>query len=598
MPFNFDSVPSEDPFGLQIESPMMNEEYVNILSAYRDNVQRKALELQPIKFRNDDEKDKVAREVFDKYRYSANMLLEKHTSWQDVREAYQGEKEFEVIEKVAVPKSNVHVPLMTNHIDTAVSNITVRMLEPYYNFIQARDLKTYQRKYSLENYLFTVWKQGKYPLEIMKAIRESIMYSFGIIKLIPDHNLGIPIPVAVSQFNFFPDVYARDKDDCTYVIERTWESIETIQQKADSGYYDPTQVKRLLKYLKALKTDDDGKNDLPKNLKDVIPLMAEEVTDVFDEPSVDDVDKFNRIEILEYHDGSRTFIVAYDQYLLRSVVNPFGLPYFFFYSRVPDTSNIYIKSIGEMMLPLQNEIDVKRNQRIDNINKMIDNPLLVDKTAARSLDDIVINESNHILVNDIKGISPLPIPDATNKAFEEEQAIRSDAADLSAVTNAISGKPIKAQRMTKEEFGSTFGQATLKFDAVASVVILTGLIPLLHGILKMCGLMSTNIAETPADQGGTGSLIRLLPTDLLGQYEINVNINPNQIEIDRQNSMSLYQLFVQDPMMDPILLRQHLVPKLAPDFPLNAIMRQPMPTMAQEQIIPKNIQLSKNDTLK
>jgi hypothetical protein len=281
--------------------------------------------------------------------------------------------------------------------------------------------------------------------------------------------------------------------------------------------------------------------------------------------------------------------VAEEKYILSIQVNYIGYPFQAFYLRIPKSGEFWFKSHGELLLNLQNEVDVKRNQRIDNINKIINAPVVIQQSSMPDVSKFIISENNRIVVTDINGHKFVEIPDVTQQVFQEEAAIKNEASEITSVTNVVRGQPAKQARMSTTEANQLFSQSMSKFDFMSDILASTGIVATLKMVVHLFALLGKEL-QAPIEPNGVGAPVPIMPADLAKDFDIAVLINPNKQEQDRQTAMVAYQLFSQNPYIDQQKLLTYIIPLMLPDYPKDLIKQ--MPDMMQG--FPNDVQLSNN----
>jgi hypothetical protein len=89
---------------------------------------------------------------------------------------------------------------------------------------------------------------------------------------------------------------------------------------------------------------------------------------------------------------------------------------------------------------LQYELNSTRNQRLDNVTLILNRMWVVDKNADVEESELVSQSGQIIHTGDMKGIEPLPTPDVTASAYNEESMIKSDIQDASGISDYVTGQ--------------------------------------------------------------------------------------------------------------------------------------------------------------
>lgn len=532
-----------------------------------------------------EEKENIASRIVDAFHYASGNMETMKSTWTDIIDAYNGEKAFTTPTGVKKPKDFIHSPLILSSIDELVAQNSAMLLSTTKNFIEVRDPSTKQRMYHIENFLFDTYVREKYGFEMAKAIGSAALLGVGIVKILPDYESGTVRINNVNNFDFYIDPYATCIEDAEFIIHKIWLSRSYIQSQADAGVFDSGVVDDLFKDLPLISKVDTGK------VSEKIPTLyqQEQTRSDLRSPEDDDLDKFGRYEVVEYYCNEYIITVAEEKYILSIQVNYIGYPFQAFYLRIPKSGEFWVKSHGELLLNLQNEVDVKRNQRIDNINKIINAPVVIQQSSMPDVSKFIISENNRIVVTDINGHKFVEIPDVTQQVFQEEAAIKNEASEITSVTNVVRGQPAKQARMSTTEANQLFSQSMSKFDFMSDILASTGIVATLKMVVHLFALLGKEL-QAPIEPNGVGAPVPIMPADLAKDFDISVLINPNKQEQDRQTAMVAYQLFSQNPYIDQQKLLTYIIPLMLPDYPKDLIKQ--MPDMMQG--FPNDVQLSNN----
>ncbi len=543
---------------------------------------------------DEDEKQKLITQVVEKFEFVRGEMSELHSTWDDIRDAYRCEKEFSTPRGITKPKINIKTPLTLRHVETKVAMSAINIINPKLNFIKVTDSNTNVRQYKIENLLFQKCFVGAdYGYTIARAIKSAILYGRGIIKVIPNRQTGVPNIMWINPRDFMIDPFATNVNDAQFIVHRMWLGYDEIKAKTDAGIYDKKEGERLLKDhyrhmfgKEELDLDKDKLTDTFKSLfyeEEYRDDMRDSISSEWSE------EKFGRVCVKEYYDNNFIVTVADDDYLLKVQPNFIGYPFFTIQVNLPVDDEFWLKSIGELLLDRQNEADVKRNQRADNINKILNTPFMIQKGAIDKTSDLIVAGNRKIIVNNPDGIRPLAVPDVTQKANEEISYLEKEAADISSASSLIQGGAAKNERMTTSETNKMYGQATMKFDFELDIIVSIGIIPLLKYVLLMMSITSPGPMFASNNAAGVGAMEPVMTQEMVKEYSITLQINPNKTMIDQQTAVQMYQLLSQDPFVDQAVMRKHVIPLMLPHYP-----EEMLRDMAVNEAKPENVQLSKN----
>jgi hypothetical protein len=169
-------------------------------------------------------------------------------------------------------------------------------------------------------------------------------------------------------------------------------------------------------------------------------------------------------------------VIANRQVVVRAVPNPFD------HQEVPLVKVNFCKvplewyGIGlvEPILSLQNETNLVRRQRLDNVNLLINQMYKVLSTdTSIDIDKLQSSPSGVVLVDDMNNVQPLPRGDVTNTAYQDAQIIKQDMFDAT-VPASLTGN-IDDMNGNKSGVGLgvakvAIGQAMEKFATAAKAI--------------------------------------------------------------------------------------------------------------------------------
>lgn len=555
-----------------------------------------------------DQIEDIVNMVIEKKEYAEGEMDELRDKWEDIKTAYESEKEWVKSAGVKDPEAKIHTPEMMSQIDTMVQMHTIRMLQPYVNFIQVQHRKTRRRVYKIENYLFDMFKKNGMAPEIISAILSAALYGVGFTKIIPDMDVNEPSCLAyhVSNWDIFPEPYAKSmsKKDCAFVVEQMWITYEDLMENKELYNKVGDEFNRMLEEKDLLYLLEDDPSEGPVNelrgggsgsSNDKARTLGRKwlATSNIDRMGMREVEppsdeKYGRIKLYIYYDRDSIITVADDEYLLSIENYALEYPFQAWRMRIGSAGEFWVKSHGEFILPLQQEIDMKRNQRIDNVNRINDPPFVYQKASIDNIKKFVIKSGAKQEVNNLDGLKWLEITDATNNTMSEVDVLKGDIQRITGVSAVVQGGAAKKERMTKDETSNVYQQANMTFDAGSSVMVLTGMLPMFNLILKYCAtIFKGEIAQAGAGPNLTGEMEEIMPSEFNMNYDVTAAINPNKVMQDKQNAIELYQLFSQHPNITQPVLLNWIIPRLSEDYPPDLINDGPT-----GEEMPQDVQLS------
>lgn len=168
-------------------------------------------------------------------------------------------------------------------------------------------------------------------------------------------------------------------------------------------------------------------------------------------------------------------VIANRQVVVRAVPNPFD------HQEVPLVKVNFCKvplewyGIGlvEPVLSLQNETNLVRRQRLDNVNLLINQMYKVLSTdTSIDIDKLASSPSGVVLVDDMNNVQPLTRGDVTNTAYQDAQIIQQDIFNAT-VPSSLSGSIDDMSNSKNVGLGVAkvaVGQAMEKFATAAKAI--------------------------------------------------------------------------------------------------------------------------------
>lgn len=534
----------------------------------------------------------TVRNVVGRMEYSKREFSSRRDTWKRILSAYEAEENFLASFGVKTPEARIHTPTMATQIDRLVQQLTYKMVQPYENFLEAAFRLTKQRAYKAENFLFDMFKRNEMATEVVKAVLNAALFGVGITKVIP--NPSVPYPDCILQHipmeDFHPDPNGLGIQKCTYIIEEMKIDYDTLVKNYSLGSYNiHSEFQRLMDDC-TMRGTPDGNRLLVSSLLSPERISATsmqpsrgELRKVFpglhyvssaDSMSIND-EEFDRFTLLEYHDRHYRLIVINGKYLIKVQKVEMRYPYQAWYIRIDPKGRLIPKSHGELILPIHEEIDIKRNQRVENINKLNDPPILYTPTAITKISDFVIKSGAKIPVNTLDGIKAMDITNSTDTLFQEGQALKSEVGEITGVMGVIVGNAAKRERMTKTESAGLYSQASMPFDFSSAIMTITGMIPMFQCILTTCSVLGTVMGQGVNTPSGLGIPEDIQPSEFAADYDITISINPNKVTKDKQEALEILQILSQFQYIDQIVLLRWLLPRLVPDAPREILKEAP-----------------------
>jgi len=457
-------------------------------------------------------------------------------------------------------KSNIFVP----YIFSIVESVVPKMLGTIFN---TRPIISVQPRKGSSAALAKVMErvlefqlddeQLEFFTKILEFFKECAIYGTSFMKVIPrfnDDELAtfnyIDIE-PIDLFHVFPDSRAKSVRRMKYIIQLSYMDYEELEQYGRQGFY--KNVKDCQDYVEGMINVDSYKRE---RLTDV---------GILDEYGYDATRKV--IEVLEYWDKDNIYTIGARKVILKEEKNPFGglLP-FIMARYIPVQHELYGIGIPEVSEVLQEELNTVRNQRMDNVNLIINRMFVANKYADINFDQLVSYPGNVILTNDVNAIQPLDTRDITKSAYMEEEIIKRDIDNCTGEWEYSRGA-MPPRKETATGIVRLQQASNVRFDTVVKMLEFT----VIRHIAKM--LLWLDYQFLPKEDLkailGAEDYVRLNAETfyaqdvetMLKQYNFQpMGSSTTAIkEVRIQQIMQAYKLFNQDPMINQMALRKMVI---------------------------------------
>lgn len=519
-------------------------------------------------------KEDAVQHISDLYQSTKQWRDSQESRWKRFYKLYRNYRDV----STTPYKSNIFVPYIFSKVETVVP----KMLGTLFN---TRPIISVQpRKGASEDMSILLEQLLEYQLDedqleffskILEFFKECAIYGSSFAKIIPKFNDDelssfnyIDIE-PIDLFHVFPDYRAKSIRRMKYIIQLSYIDYDDLEMMARSGFYQ--NVEELLGKLENISSVDEYK----KNRLTSVGIL--------DEYAFDSVRRV--VEILEYWDRDYIYTVGARRELLKKEKNPFGglLP-FIMARYVPVQQELYGIGIPEIAESLQEELNDVRNQRMDNVNIIINRMFVANKYADIDFDSLISYPGNVILSNDINAIRDLTTPDVTQSAYREEEIIKRDIDSATGEYPYSAGEPPQ-RRETATGIVKLQQASNIRFDTVVKMLEFT----VLRNIAKMFLWLDYHFLE-PVEfakivgeeefQKRNGQafydqdineVLKLYNFQPMGSSTTAVK------EVRLQQMMQCYQLFNGDQFINQLELRKMLLDALDIKSQSRLIQQTPQP---------------------
>jgi len=134
-----------------------------------------------------------------------------------------------------------------------------------------------------------------------------------------------------------------------------------------------------------------------------------------------------------------------DKYLAKCIANPYRdkLPPYVKFNYITVAGEWYGKGVGEQLKGVQKELNEIRNQRVDNVNLILNKQFVINSDYISEYDRVVSRPGNFIVCKQIddvrKAIMELQVSDVTASSYRESLELERSAQEESAANRATMG---------------------------------------------------------------------------------------------------------------------------------------------------------------
>jgi len=365
-----------------------------------------------------------------------DWITEQVGTWEKVYKLYMGKK------KVIKGRANLHIPVMFMSINTVATRLLFSIFgQPPYVRAKPLNPEGVEKSKLAEKVINYYLGHREHFKDYYMFTINTLLYDIGALKIIFNKKKDYVMPrfYVINPWDLYFDVDAPRLRDITWVGHRKEVHISYIKNKIKNGEFKRIKYENL-RGGKPVKDNDIIKDNedyyLPEN-PDYVELIE-----------IIDIAEHKRIVI-----GNRSVILVeedYDDPLPYILVNCY-----------PIAGNIKGLADAELIIDLQKEINAKRNQRLDNVTRILNQMYFVRPKS-------IINPER--LANPVPGgiiygfekPEPLIIPDLTSNLIMEEERPFRDIERALGVYDIVRGE-MTSKRESATEVMTASQSANMRF---------------------------------------------------------------------------------------------------------------------------------------
>jgi hypothetical protein len=462
--------------------------------------------------------------VVDNFTAARDARKEYEDIWQQAQDIYNCKPE-KVKEK---GKSNLFIPETTSAVETMVA----RLAAPFYNLtdnpISTVPLKS-EPKELIEKIDITLTQDlhdMRFPEVNEIDARQFLIMGTSIRKLLWNTEEDRPFASVLDVFDFFVDPEAMEIEDARFCIHRKYLSLQELYDKQQEGIY---------KNVDGLVGSSAFENTNPERFNDEDKIINDSIK--------------RDIEILEYWENDYVCVVADRRVLLNKRINPFikpngeGFKPFLKSCYITKPFKFYGVGVPELVAPLQLELNAKRNDRINNVNIILNKMWLVQRGMVDDLKQLKSTAGGLVICNDINGVKPMDMPDVTSSSYQEENLIKVDIANATGINDYIRGsRPEQRESATAVQLKTE--NSLNKLDYTYRIFVERGLKDMCQAFLIMRQRFMAYpklINKFNNDNHETWQYLE--PDEIQGEF--NIIINPDPLGINETQQIQKIQMAIQ-----------------------------------------------------
>ncbi|NIM45833.1 MAG: hypothetical protein GTN80_08210 [Nitrososphaeria archaeon] len=502
-----------------------------------------------------DEDRDIATHITGLYRTSRDWRQDSEDHWDEHYKDYR----FYRKKEEHVMRSNIYVPYIFAIVESVVPKLlnTIFSSSPIISVI-AREGGDIDLAFLLERFLDYAFQEES--LEFFASMedffKEACIYGTAFMKVLPRF-LGTDVPEfdyidadPVDIYKIFPDPRARSLKKADWIIHKDWIEYDRLLEMAKQGIYKKSTVQEL-------KDKHESEWNVDKYKRERIESIERE-----SEGGYNPMRK--AVEILEYWDRDEIVSVAGREIILKREKNPFKglLPFVMTrYTSVPH--EFYGIGIPEMAQTLQQELNDLRNQRMDNVNIIINRMFIANKYSDIDFDTLVSYPGNVILAGDVDDVKPLDTRDVTRSCYMEEERLITDIQNVTGEWEYGRGQPPE-RRETATGIIRLQQAGNIRFDSIVKRIEFGTMRALAKMFIWYAyhflppERMMTIVGEEEFRKRKGMRFYEMSAHEILRQYHFQpLGSSVSAVkEMRAQQMLNLFNIFNQDPLIDQEELRR------------------------------------------
>ncbi|ALV24939.1 hypothetical protein CIG2463D_1371 [Campylobacter iguaniorum] len=415
------------------------------------------------------------------------------------------------------------------------------------------------------------WKASKHYVGLSRAVLSSLYLPLGVVALYWDNDIQTKF-IPINDIAFDPD--ARDINDVEYICYKWKQSRREIQKKFDSGFY---------------KSDDKTQiinSDTRIEIKEIYEKVYKDKKDYW--------------QLSTFADDKLVRTAKFD-------TQPFCFGYCFEdmppieKSKRDSYIGVYGSCLPEQVRELQEEYNIKRNQKIDITEMAIDPQFAIsDEAGSVSMSDLIsrrkyvrVSPNAGKNVNDL--IMPLTVP-SSYPISEEIAMLKSEYEVASGVNSIMTGQTNASDRRSMGALQAVNSASGIRVESMMQTLGNTMLNTFARNFVEliyknMSDEEIVNLTENPAIIEKIGTLNDRKMANL--DFDISVNFGTviaNEMLVNKLNTLLgvLAQNNLNNPNIIIPILKEIMTLMLGDNAPIDKIDEAYAVMMQSEQAAKEN----------
>ncbi len=530
-----------------------------------------------------DELNSTLTYVNDRFLAADNARDERRTAWNKSYQYYRGNNN-DSEDEYFIPETY-----------TSVETILPRLVSDFLNTrksivsVEGRNIEDHGKAEVVEALLGYSFQRDNLGIKLVDFYRQALIYGTAVGKVYWDYKPTTKKQLQMAQdefgsieyfhaethylekddpcfevipiYDFYVDPAATSIADARYCVQRKLMTRKEIEELADLGVFDKDAVEELPE-------EGAGEEESGKRLdRSYSNFTTDEISGGIP----------GKFEILEYWEDDRVIVVAERRYVLRDEENPYWHRKKPFVAATfsPLPFEFYGQGVPEVMEDLQKILNDLANSRLQNI-KLVVNRMWLMAIGAVDKRDLVSKPGGIIPVNSQefdKAIRPLPTPDVTSSAYNEQEIIQQAIQNATGASDYVRGNASDiSPNQTATEVMKKTEMASSRFAFVFRLMADQSIKEIARLFMSLLQQYMTEEKSIKILDKRVVEFRTITPIDIQGEFDFVPSVDPTHADEQerRDNLMQFYGLTTQNPMLTQMINFRKIVEEIAESLDIDA----------------------------